>query len=87
MRLSIYPVTLCGEDYQSGKPLEISDEGADLYELKLKANDLVMCAMTKKKCDGKCFVEMIIEKDGQHIDSDEWFVDVDLYKKTVEVVR
>ena len=68
--LSIYPVAVCGEDLQTGSPIEVSAEGEDLYAMKLRVKELVLSVV---KEDGKCFVEMQITKNGEYFDRDEWW--------------
>lgn len=83
MNLSIYPVATCGDDLQKGKPLEVSSEDTDLYELKRRIEWLILSAVSKKH-EGKCFVEMVIEKDGRYYDQDEQWVVVDPLNKTIK---
>ena len=66
--LSIYPVEVCGEDLQKGEPVRISDKGEDLYELKKRTNKQMLSSVS-----GKCFVEMLVTKDGEYFDRDEWW--------------
>ena len=84
MSLYVYPVSLCGSDLQKGSPLEVTAEGTDLYEMKLKTEELVLSAVAPDY-DGECFVELRVEKDGEYCESDEWWVDVDLVEKKVKV--
>lgn len=83
MSLYVYPVEKCGTDLQRGEPLEESAEGTDLYELKMKANQLIMSAMSSEGYDGECFVEVRVEKDGEYCESDEYWVNVDLVENKV----
>ena len=87
MTLSIYPVVKCGSDLQKGSPLEVTARGEELYRLKMRAEELVLSAMSEKKYSGKCFVEMLVEKNGSYCERDEWWVDVDLVEKKVVVVH
>lgn len=83
MSLYVYPVARCGVDLQKGKPLEVSVEGSDLFELKLKTEELVLSLMSSKNYEGECFVELRTEKNGEYHDSDEWWAVVDLVAKKV----
>lgn len=84
MTLYIYPVADCGEDLQTGDPLEVSSEGEDLYEMKCGVNELILNTMTAFNAnDGKCFIEVRIEKDDEYFDCDEWWVSVNLAERTV----
>ena len=82
--LSIYSTALCGEDLQRGEPVEVSAKGEDLYALKCRTDELILSVTP---CEGLCFVEMKVTKDGEYCDCDEWWCLVDLIKKTVEVVQ
>ena len=79
--LSIYSVSNCGKDLQTGSPVEVSATDKDLYRLKNRVQELILSA----NCEGECFVEMIVLKNGKYYDSDEWWAVVDLVEKKVEV--
>ena len=87
MTLSIYPVSLCGSDLQKGNPLKVYAEGEELCRLKMQAEELVLSAMSDKRLDGECFIEMLIEKNGSYHDRDEFWVDVDLVEKKAKVAN
>lgn len=81
MTLSIYPVAVCGEDLQTGSPVEVSAESEDLYGLKCRTEELILSV----QCEGKCFVEMQITENGKYFDRDEWWCNVLLAEKRVIV--
>ena len=81
--LSVYPVSRCGGDLQKGEPLEVYRKGSDLLYLKNNTDELVLSAMTSSKCEGLCFVEMLVTVNGEYHSRDEWWCDVDPSAKTV----
>lgn len=81
MTLYVYPVSVCGEDLQKGKPLEVTDSGADLHELKLRTDALILSVMPDS---GEAFIEMRVTHNGEYCDCDEWWVDVDLENNCVK---
>ena len=87
MSLSIYPVMKCGSDLQEGEPLRVSEENEDLYQLKTKVDMLVLSVMSKEGYDGKCFVEVLIEKNGLYSERDEYWVEVDLVEEKVREIH
>ena len=80
MSLSVYPVSLCGIDLQKGKPLEVSAEGEDLYELKLRTDELIFSVVTES---GECFIEMRVTENGEYCDCDEWWSYVNVTSRIV----
>lgn len=81
LSLSVYPTAVCGEDLQTGSPIEISVESENLYALKSGIDELLLSIVP---CSGRCFVEMTVTKDGQYYDRDEQWCTVDLDEKTVQ---
>lgn len=83
MRLSIYPVSVCGEDLQTGSPIEVSKKSEDLLSLKHSTRHLILGNVP---CSGKCFVEMLITKNGQYYERDEdWFY-ADIVKEELKTI-
>ena len=74
IKLSIYPVAVCGEYLQRGNPVVVSAKDESLSYLKGKVNELILSSVI---IDGKCFVEMIVTENGRYFDYYEWWCSVD----------
>ena len=85
LSLTIYLVSECGRDLQSGEPYHTYSEGTDVYELKKGMNDLILSTLSLYGKDGECFIEELIECNGKYHDRDEYFGFIDLKNKTVEI--
>ena len=85
--LDIYPIADCGEDCTKGDPIEISYEGSDISELKKCINATVLNAMRAFNAnDGLTRIEYTIEENGEYIDHEVGYYNIDLANNTAKFV-